>query len=140
MIRFWNKAWKAWGRAEFVDWMEPGDYEVRVSLFPGWKDQKHFDTMENYNIDQRGKWGWFDQVRNRIGKYIILDYNDKRNCFFTRRFVDHVRHIKNTGRRLIGGTYYTLSDGALSYIGWFGIRILCFWIRISPFTMTKIGD
>ncbi len=131
---FWRNAWKIWDDAEFVDHIEPGDYEVKVNLFPRWKDQKHIEISGNCNIDKRGNWGWFSQVENKLGEYLMLCYNLGRNSFFARRIVDHVRcHQSYWGKNKIGQKVRRKS-----YIGWFGIRILCFWIRISPFTMTKM--
>lgn len=137
----WRKEWKIWDEAEVVDHIKTGDYEIRVSLFPLWKDQKHISDNGNcYNVSKIGRFGFFDIVESLVEKCLMLCYNDPRNGFFSRRIVDYVRHIPNTGLRGTDSVNFYLPGGNLAYTGWFGIRILWFWIRISPFTMIKIGD
>ena len=120
----WRKAWKIWDDAEVVDHIKPGDYSVRVSLFPRWRDEKHVaDERECYNISGIGRFGYFHIVKSHIEKCLILCYNTPRNGVFASRIVDHVRHIRNTN---------------CCYVGWFGIRVGWLWIRLSPFTMTKV--
>ena len=131
MIRiFWRKSWKRWQNCGSRV-ISSGTYSIRVSLFPWWRDDKVVTCLGelNYNINNCGRVGFFEIVHSSLEFCDLLQYSGMlhsgtlQNGFLWRHVLDKVRWDPEREE----------------YFGWFGVRILFWWLRISPFVMRDSG-